>query len=47
MNKAKKLAQKIAEFLFEEECGVLKNLSNSEIQKIRDVQKILITKCSK
>lgn len=47
MNKAKKLAQEIAKFLFEEECGVLKNLSNSEIQKIRDVQKILITKCSK
>lgn len=39
MNKAKKLAQKIAEFLFEEECGVLKNLSNSEIQKNLEMYK--------
>lgn len=47
MSKAKRLAQEIAKFLFEEECGVLKNLSSSEIQKIKDVQKILITKCNK
>lgn len=45
MNQTKKLAHTIAAYLFEQEFEELRNFSQSEINKIKEVRDILLKKC--
>lgn len=45
MRQTKKLAQTIATYLFEQEFDELKNFSETEINKIKEVRDMLRKKC--
>lgn len=45
MNQTNKLAHAIAAYLFEQEFGELRNFSQNEINKIKEVRDILWKKC--